>query len=251
MRNSRPCPRPSALPICSEQRLSRSPGVTTSSPDSVVATATSSSRSPSSSASPVRPPALPGRKIRGGGIPRRVRIDQKHATAELHHRRREIDRRRALAHAPFRIGHRDASHEHPPSPSRGVKPLRDPNHELTTCYRCDHGPSMSRSLGIKVPAYPVASLHSHLGPMKPAGLGGSGPTFPRPKCARSIGVLAPCSLVIEASIKTGTIGPSPDQQLGTLAHGNHRTMSCQVARRSRGLGPLPHESPGTMVIRMT
>ena len=112
------------------------------------------------------------------GIARGVGVDQQHPTVELHQRRREVDRRRALADAPLRIGHRDASHEHPPSPPRGPRPLPAPNRGATTCYRTDPGPSLSRFLAAKVPRSPSTSVPSQLDPKIRWSLGSIGTSSP-------------------------------------------------------------------------
>ena len=239
MRNSRPWPRPCTLPICSEQRLSRSPGGTTSSPGSAVATATSSEPQPVEQR--VGQPDCrdaPGEEPQRG-VPRGVGVDQQHATAELHHRRREVDRRRALADAPLRIGHRDASHEHPPSPPRGSTPLPAPNRGPTRCYRSGHGPSLSRFLGLQGPWVP-----SCLGTQPPRSqestetcwIGTDFPTFHVHSIHRFLG---PCSIGTEVPIRQGTISASPrsstwytwfPETMGPCLIGSQDTLRSCVSR---------------------
>ena len=81
------------------------------------------------------------------GVARRVGVDDQHALVELHQRRRQVDRRRALADAPLCVGHRDTSHDHPPPPPRGPGPRRRLNPGYTRGYRLELGLLLSWPLG--------------------------------------------------------------------------------------------------------
>ena len=58
----------------------------------------------------------PSGKEPEGGIAGRIGVDQQHSLVKVYKRCRQIDRCRALPHAPFRIGYREASHASPPFP---------------------------------------------------------------------------------------------------------------------------------------